>query len=341
MISLDTIKLSMPIDCSLGINMNDDRIQRVEKVTSFSRSSSVQIAGESALGIGRTFIENAINIKLSISAKSLLDNYLKGINTNTIEQVIDNYNSYSPLKLDKNKVIEHASILLCDSTQMIYPTYKLSTCRDSMIMLRTNSRCTITSYNKRKNSGIEINSSVKKEKRRLIMYSKHLELTKSMNSKKSFLNNCKDANKIIKQSLGSWRVEQNHTSFKSIRNRFNVQDTRLISVLNSNSNPNYNYLVKIRKNSKDIDLFLDDYKDKSIAQIERLKGVENICNYFDRDINLIASFIKSRTTHRNHYRHLLRYKDAIKAMNDREMKIANSTTTTNVINHIFELVKNS
>lgn len=338
---LDTIKLSMPIDCALDINLNDDRVQRVERITSLSRSTSIQVPGERSLGIGRTFIENAKEIKISMSAKSLLDDYLKGISINTIEQVIDNYNSYSPLKLSKNKVIECASLLLCDSTQMIYPTYDLTICRDSMVMLRTNSKCTITSYNKNNNAGIEINSSTKKEKRRLIMYSKHLDLTKSMNSKKSFLNNCKYPNKIINESLGSWRVEQNHTSFKSIRNRFNVQDTKLTSVLNSSINPNYNYLVIVRKGSKNIDLFLDDYKDKSIAQIERLKGVETICNHFKRDINLIASFVKSKTTHRNHYRHLSRYRDAIKAMNDRGMKRATNTTSTNVINHIFELVKNS
>lgn len=340
MTRLDTIKVSMPIDCITSFDKNDSRVVKKTEERNDVAFSYRVIDGHSSFGVKRTSVRDH-EVIINLSAKCLLDNYFEGINRDTIEQVVDSYNSVSPLKIDSNSFLEHSVILSCDSTQMIYPDYDLSLCRESMTSLRTNSRCRIVSYSTYGNCGIEINSSIKREKRRLIMYSKYTDMTRTNKANRAFLHNCSNPTKLISLSEGSWRVEQNHSSFSAIERRFNT-DRKLSSILNSTKNPNYDYLVKVRKDAKDVDLFFDDYADYSISQLEKTLGMIHICNELDRDIELIKTFFKSRIGHRNHYRVTKRYEKLLTELNEKDMRERGVKHTCKTVNdHIFDLVRNA
>lgn len=67
-----------------------------------------------------------------------------------------------------------------------------------------------------------------------------------------------------------------------------------------------------------LEVFIDSYSDYSLSQLEKRVGIETICNRFDRDIELIRGFIKSKVTHRNHYRHFNKYIEVISDLEKRE-----------------------
>jgi len=340
MVRLDTIKLSMPYDVVSSFNINDERVINTIYTQDGSSKQTIRIEGDKSFGISSSFIKNeGREVVLNMSAKCLFDNYLESININTIDEALSNYNQYSPLKVDVQKAIENSRLYICDSTQMIYPNYDLNMCKDSLLVMRTNSRCDVKPYSGRNQCGIVFNSSTKKEKRRLTIYSKELDLTKAPKSHRVFLGNCSNALKIINDSKGSFRVEQNSSGRRSILKRFDIEDNTLLNVLNSSKNPNYDYLMSISKDSKQLDLFLDSYSDYSLSQLEKRVGIETICNRFDRDIELIRGFIKSKVTHRNHYRHFNKYIEVISDLEKREFLERNKISSTKINNHIFELIK--
>ena len=172
--------------------------------------------GYAGFGIGATKVSED-SVLLNLSAKVLLDDYLEGINQNTIAQAFENYNKVSNVMLNIDKALE-GQFLTCDSFQMIRPNYSISDCINSLTLLRTNNNFDVQLYEKQHNEGAVLTHQIKTEKRRLILYNKHKELM--LKGKSKFLANCKAPAKILSSTKGQLRVEQNNASIRSIRNRF-------------------------------------------------------------------------------------------------------------------------
>jgi len=253
-----------------------------------------------------------------------------------------NFNRVSPVVVNIPKVIASSKFLTCDSTQMIFPKYELRKCCKSLLALRTNRRCKVHPYNKKYNVGIEFNSSIQKEKRRLILYDKYTSLVHGRKDVRAFLANCKNPDLVIKSCIGALRVEQSHTSFKAMKKRFNVADNSLLSVLNSAENANYNYLDSVVQESMQLDLFLDSYGDARLMDIEKIEGRKGIIRQLDYDIDMIRNFIddklKSRTVKYKYYKI---YEGVLNGLMADELKESLGTSTSDINSHIFELIKTS
>lgn len=338
--TFDTTSLQFNSDCLLAtpnttINQNVSAFMQVDK------NGCVQLHrdeyGLSEHGI--TYIKQKGDvIQLKFSAKVLRDDYLQGISINRIEQAIDNINQVASFQFDKNRIIESALVRTIDSTQMIYPNYALDVCCNSLLTLRTNHRCNVTKHKGKNKLGIVFDSSIKKEKRRMLLYAKYVLMMYGPKHASAFLKHCKNPNDIIKACKGSLRVEQAHTSFKSMRNRFKTIDNRLLSILNSVENVNYNYLLDVKNSSKQIAFEYDNYKGMPLQKVIEYKGLENMLIDFDFDIELIKAYVETKyQSSKSVYKALNKFKNALDMYKKKEMPALGESEEIN--NHILQLIK--
>jgi hypothetical protein len=296
------------------------------------------------LGIHSAFFKDASQeLVIGFSAKILLDNYLAGISINTIEQALDNFNKNSPFKLHKAKTIENISTLAlrCDSTQNLRPEYDNNMCLDSLLIFGTNPKCDVKRYSNKKNQGIVFDNSIQREKRRLIAYIKQLELLHGNKATREFLAACNNGSKLIADAAGILRIEQNHSTYESMRERFNISSNSLHSILTAESNVNYDFLRRVAAKSKNINFDID-VRSMSWSNKVRHYGILKIIEQNHYDWNLIAAEIecsfKNRTSAstmktkvRNIYNQLMQSR----------FKKKNSLDSRKINNHILELIKKS
>ena len=334
MIRLDSIKVKLPIDSIIDIrNLNaNNMIHTTQKVEGIEYSSLTQ-KGFAGYGIGQTKV-NEDSVLLNLSAKVLLDNYLEGINQNTIAQAFENYNKVSNVMLDIDKALE-GQFLTCDSFQMIKPKYSISDCINSLTLLRTNNNFDVQLYEKKHNEGAVLTHQIKTEKRRLILYNKHIELMLKGQSK--FLASCKAPAKILSATKGQLRVEQNNSSLRSIRNRFMATTPTIMGVLQSAENPNYNFMQKYTSSIKQLDIFNTTYKsiDSCLKDFGRI-GLLKECNY---DFAIIKTYLMQNigVSKRQINRQIKQIKETYKNLQvKKDLKDKNPYFITN---HILELIK--
>lgn len=327
------------MDNILSIDHSDTRVSSNEKrVNGVVVANDISIIGSNGYGIHKG-ISNGDTFKFGLSAKVLLDDYAQGIHINNIDQALNNYNKFSPVQLDVNRVIDDSLLLSLDSTQMIYPDYKSDVCADSLMSLRTNRKCKITNYKGNKNCGVEINSSVKSVRRRLIMYDKHLSLMFGVKSVRAFLENCKHPDKVLNDCIGAFRVEQSHTSFKTIKNRFKVLKNGLLQVLHSSENVNYNFLEKVQKEAQQMDIFFDAYSDYRLMDVEKMEGRKGICNHFNCDMDMIIAFIRTKVNRTSAYKYIETYREVVRLIKQDQKPLIASSQLIN--EHIIGLIKKS
>ena len=175
---IDFLKVKIPSDCIHSFDNNHDA---VDTTNSKKRGLHYMIDTNPEFGINKTFV-NDVSVTVNVSAKVLLDNYLDSISIDNIGQVFETFNKVSPLKFNVNDAIENAVVLNVDNTSNIKPTTDLQTVRDAMLLSKTNPKFITNQFNGR-SLGIEINGSIKSEKRRLIGYSKPLDLQKKRGNK--------------------------------------------------------------------------------------------------------------------------------------------------------------
>lgn len=238
----------------------------------------------------------ANKVVIETSAKILKDNYLNGINLNTIDQVIDTINSTGLTDIKKSG-IDQAQVLSCDTTQNIQWNDKtsFSDLIHSIQLCSVNPKYSNDLFNERTNKGLVFTGNQKSVKVRMIIYHKYTELTHKKDNK-TFLESCMNPNKVIDQAQGIIRVEQNNTSFKSIRTRLGITDNSLMSVLKSVANPNFKLLETITSlhSLEQLELF-ERYKNSqmTIGEIVRMEGMKNIVIKCAYDKNILKSFLQS------------------------------------------------
>lgn len=295
MVNLDSNKIMLPIDC-LSHWQKDSFDERVlsKGGRELQRKYSISnpIPGLKSIEIN----PGANKVVIETSAKILKDNYLKGINLNTIDQVIETINTTGLTDI-KPGAIDQAQVFSCDTTQNIAWNEKTSFSQliHSIQLCSVNPKYSNDLFNERGNKGLVFTGNQKSVKVRMILYDKYTELTyKKTNAE--FLKSCANGNKLLASAKGIIRVEQNNTSFSAIRKRFSIPDNSLVSVLKSSANPNYKLLDSITSmhSIEQLELF-EKYKDSqlSIGEIVRMEGMRTIVVKCGYDKNILKSWLQA------------------------------------------------
>jgi len=242
--------------------------------------------------------------RVETSAKILGADYLEGININTYSKWIDSINSLGIIELDKNSCFELGTFNKIDTTNNIDFTnlYDLDKDFNEVLGLlevaSLNDRFLVVPYNRKDNQGIEYRGNQKSEKNRLTMYRKYLDLRKSAN--KDFINSFKNPIAFLESTKNILRIEQNHTTFRSIRNRLETPSNKINEVLQNGKNPNLKMLDKITQPHRENQLLMvfneyspEHYDLETIVKLEGIKNLIRSANYCEKTLqNFIKRYAK-------------------------------------------------
>jgi hypothetical protein len=242
-------------------------------------------------------------ISINTSAKLLNNQYLDGINTNTYAQWIDSINGLGLIDIDKYKTFEQGIFQKIDTTNNIdlSSLYNLDNQWNEVLgyleVAKLNERFSIDDYYSKHNQGIAYRGN-QKEKNRLIMYRKYLDLLKSDN--KGFLNSINRPVEFLNSTKNILRVESNHTTFKAIRTRLNINSNTIQDVLTNGVNPNPKMLDKITQPHRENQLLMvfneyspDNYNLDEVIKLEGIKNIIRNANYCEKTLK---QFVKRYTT---------------------------------------------
>lgn len=258
MIRLDTIKLQIPNE--LVKSFPPEIFTKSQKADFLGGNEVNFIQAKSdflPVGVSKILCKEGREWQVTMSAKTLKDNYLQGITTNTYPQMIETLNEV--LQVDANEVWDsNPKVLLCDTTDNITLAQlggtQLEVCR-SVLASKGNDRFVNKFYHSAKKLGVEF-AGTQETKNRIILYSKNLDLQKPQN--RNFIRALHNPVKIISEAEKQIRVETNHTTLGSVRDRFKINDNNLQSILGSEAKVNYEFLNKVIKNKEgQLDIFVD------------------------------------------------------------------------------------
>lgn len=296
MIRLDTIHLEVPIGAVRGVDRSafDTTYHNVDEESgTYTKGQKLKSDYKPIGCAGITYKEGA-SYQVKISAKTLGQDYLQGINKNTIEQALTSLSDV--IDIDTQKLIDiNPQMYALDVTDNISLEDVGGTKREivqSLMSVKMNDRFLSIPYDKKSEFGIEFRGT-QKEKNRINIYDKYLDLQKSAN--KDFIKHLPNPLHVYNQAQQTIRIESNHSKFKSIRDRLNISDNSLCSILNSTAPVNHDVLIKVMNYRKDkqLDIF-EEYKKMNLQGDDyvRLKGIQTIireCNY---DSKLSKEFFK-------------------------------------------------
>mgnify|MGYP003376527571 FL=1 len=291
----------MPFDCIKSFNKQEflERdISQNGQLLSKSFTVNNPIPGLKSIQVN----ELTDQVTIETSAKILKDNYLQGINLNTLGQYIDSINGTNLVYIMSDK-IDQATCLKIDTTQNIewHKTKPIDVIQ-SIHLSAINDNYHNTIYNSKTEKSIRCKGKQKTINSTLTIYYKYLELMTAKN--KDFLKSCNRPGKMLQDSETIMRVEQNTTALKEMRNRLKIADTNLMSVLTSTANTNFDLLNTITsvKSVEQLE-FWNRFKDQDITPGEIFirigkEGVIKSCGY---DSKLIKEWLKSRTEYWSSY----------------------------------------
>lgn len=291
---LDTLKISIPA-CSVS-RLNKDfwtETQRTDCGTGQTESMMQVKSAALPVGVSSLGFKEGGDFQLTYSAKVLKDDYLTGITLSNWERGLDAISQI--MEVNKQQVYDSAIVYRCDSTNNILINdigCKPSQIYPALLAGRANQRFKDVYYNSLKKQGVEFRG-VQQEKNRMIIYAKHLDLLKPQN--KSFMMSLNNPAKMIASAEDQIRFETNHTAFRSIKQRFDINKNSLQSVLNSHAAVNHNFLKKILNvtDIKQTTLF-DEFEKYNMAGIEfvLLKGVQSIIEKLDYSDVMVKAFFQ-------------------------------------------------
>lgn len=242
------------------------------------------------IGVSKIQYKEGRDYLVTISAKTLGQDYLEGINLNTWDRSLE---GLSPImNIDINSLWdENPKIHRCDNTDNILLTdigYKKNEICRSLYTAKRNERFIPKWYETKKTLGVEF-FGTQQEKNRLIIYDKRLDLEKAQNEE--FRKSIPNIAKMYAEAEKTLRFETNHTSFRSMKDRFKVSQNNLQEMLNSQSKVNYNYLNKVLKFDFRQATIWDELKtfEGSGAEYIKFLGIKAVaekCNYETTSIRL-------------------------------------------------------
>jgi hypothetical protein len=293
MVKFDTIKLQVPNDVIRGFN-DAAFIETARRDNETMNIEYFKQAKNQALppGISSIKFKEGEGYQITMSAKTLGQDYLQGISFNNWQQP---FKTLSPiLEIDTKELWEaNPKILSCDATDniQIKDIGSHNEICEAILSARTNQRFLPLHYNTRKNIAFEFRGT-QQEKNRIIGYAKHLDLLKPAN--KAFMKSLPNANAMYEEASKMIRFESNHTTFKAMRQRFNADQSNLQNMLQSNAPVNHNFLLKVIKGGNQQGCIFEELQnyDGNIKQFIMIKGIENIIQSLNYEEASIRAFFK-------------------------------------------------
>jgi hypothetical protein len=293
MICLDSIKIKIPIDCveieglcNIGRNRKFDSISRngiLEK--------SILNEKEKPIGFKSATIDHmGNNLILELSAKILVDNYLKGICINTIEQMFYSINKYLGIGINLEQALNNSDILRTDVTVNVpFEMELFPELKNWMEAAFWNVNYQITNYQKPNNKGLVVAGLYTTKKDRIIFYDKGEEISRNTKANKTFARHVNDFPKLINQAKNIVRQEINLTTHKQLRSNFRTLNINLGSILTSEQKVSYNYFMGLQKN----DLSNNTTLSLTISEAMKMYGYKGVLRDLNFDERLIIAKLKT------------------------------------------------
>jgi hypothetical protein len=295
---------------SIKININDHFVQgydkdyfntiiEIDNLTEKQKSiqKSTKTSKLLPIGIGQIiYSNNAFTIQLS--AKILKDNYLKGINLNTIDQVC--YSLKDVININPINLVNDSNVFAIDATTNlnIENIASIKTCISTLHNSVKNPNYKADLFNSKNNNGVVLWGKQKK-KHRLIAYDKYLELREPKN--KDFRATLQNQSQILDHASKIIRIESNFMNLDTIRKGVTgSMQTTLSACLNTEIDINHKFLLSIVANGKNqltiFDIMNMNPENKEISGFELLvqDAIDTIiieCKYNEK---LIKDTIKNR-----------------------------------------------
>jgi hypothetical protein len=275
--------------------INRDSFIETQSTDLQTGSTLVTIQAKSShlpIGVSQIKYKDGGDYILTLSAKTLKDNYLDGINLNNWDKAIQGVDEILDIDL-QNLWDSNPKVLRCDTTDNISIEQigysKADICR-SLYASKLNGRFVSKWYQSKRKLGVEF-AGTQEEKNRIICYDKMLDLMKSSN--KEFIKSLANPISVFNKADKTIRFETNHTAFRSMRDRFKISQNNLQEVLNSNTPVNHNFLKKALQTNSQLSLFeeIKQYKGRGMDFI-MLKGYEHIIRELNYNPVLVRDFLK-------------------------------------------------
>lgn len=180
-----------------------------------------------------TIDQRTLTTDIEFSGKALLDDYPSLINEANITSCFENINNYGICYINSEQVLQTAIVKQCDVTfdltsshsiQSLYTNLNLSSSKKWCIRDICSNRFTIESTN-----------TTNRFKSRFIVYDKGEEMTRKSNA--DFLNTVSNPEEQLEYYKDKTRFELNLNSKNRIAHFFGGKDTRLMTLLQSPSDP--------------------------------------------------------------------------------------------------------
>ena len=332
--NLDSLKFVFSKELALSIPENfNKKIDIIDEIEHVSYSLKPKLTRTGIKGIYR----NNNNFVVEVSSKLIPGEYYNMMNINNIERYFDAINNSGLIQFDTKTIIENSNVFSCDTTNNIPGIENVATYINPLIIYKVNDKFVCKLH---KNQSIIFNKNIaeKKKGERLVFYDKYQELVSSKKKKdREFVNNID-----VEKFRNVLRVESRFLNLKLMRKYFNVSDTTLLNILNSNENVNLNIFNRITDiNNIDAETFsnyksLIQMRENKItrASIEKKAGMFQIIKMLNNDIGLIRMFINTGSTANNSAK-IKEYKSLIKSIND----VENNISIDERVNEIKEYLK--
>jgi len=303
---LDSNTIQIPFDSINQIDYNNSKFVHSQPIKNGQILKDTYSVGSKELPVGISSIiidDFRQQVSISTSAKILCNEYLEGINLNTYSQWIDSINKVGIISIDKNKAFEQGIFQKIDTTNNIdlSTLYDLDNSWNEVLgyleVAKLNDRFSVDSYSNKHNQGITYRGN-QKEKNRLIMYRKYLDLLKADN--KGFLKLVSRPVELLNTTKNILRVESNHTTFKAIKSRLKIETNSIQEVLTNGKNPNPFMLDKITQPHRANQLLMvfNEYNpsEYDLNEVIKLEGIKNIIRNANYCEKTLKQFVKRYTT---------------------------------------------
>ena len=284
MANLDSIKILAPISTIDNFNnlLYTDKLET--DIDSITSQKSV-LRYSNTVGLKSVVIDRLKeNVVIEMSAKVLLNDYVRGLNINTISDAISNINNGNEIRLNST-FLDTAEILRADVTDNIKPNQYSSKFYSSLSTIPIAKKYHIDLYKRKNNLGIVFKGNQKTVRDRMIIYDKCTDIANDKNFGK-YVN----THKILNDFKGIARVESNHSQFKQIKKFYDSRN--LVAILQSDVKLNYDIFSRITSRADSIELSLfNEFEGKKWHDIIKYIGYKGLIEMFDYDYQSIELFV--------------------------------------------------
>ena len=288
-ITFDRVKIKSNYKYLLStkVKFNETFHSRSRELTGLFYSSKDDINIPYNLYIAISYPKQTLT--LEFSSKILKENYPHLISKDTIKECLTNLNKLNICEIDIDKILLNGVVTSVDVTYDIDFVLKDEVLSALNSQVNNYRRFKWTHYDK---EGITFTKDVKSKdcSETITLYNKEKEICTSHN--KNFLNSLSRPNSIIDYFKKKTRFEITLDTPKKIMKYLNLTDTKIFSVLNSDTNPILTQFDRIFDNSTSNipNITFDDYESWAMKIIlERYKS----------DLKLLEQDVRSKFSSRS------------------------------------------